>query len=263
MTLSTARAGEARAGGPAFGDLQAAYGEAESSPAAGVISAGDTGSSAPAAQRRAMTPGVPASGDGSVVAALPWFVVTGVTLVALIAAVVHGSAGPVAWRSCNARRAGVSGNAEHTLAQDDDEQASYSTRSAAILLLHPSRTGQSSLMHATRGRSGTVGTRQSFLTHAAWRQGSYPDHHLRSPPRLRWDGGLSRPARLPLRRRSSGLDLRACSSSRAARGRGFEPQRSGGAASYAHGCRAAPCRSAQRLRVTPGGVVARAQKRQP
>jgi hypothetical protein len=37
-----------------------------------------------------MTPGAPASGDGSVVAALPWFVVTGVTLVALIGAVVEG-----------------------------------------------------------------------------------------------------------------------------------------------------------------------------
>lgn len=72
-------------------DLVEEYtGEAESSPAAGVISAGDTGSSAPAAQRRAMTPGVPASGDRSVVAALPWFVVTGVTLVALIGAVVEG-----------------------------------------------------------------------------------------------------------------------------------------------------------------------------
>jgi hypothetical protein len=72
-------------------DLVEEYtGEAESSPAAGVISAGDTGSQAPAAQRRAMTPGVPASGDHSVVAALPWYVVTGVTLVALIAAVVEG-----------------------------------------------------------------------------------------------------------------------------------------------------------------------------
>jgi hypothetical protein len=72
-------------------DLVEEYtGEAESSPAAGVISAGDTGSRAPAAQRRAMTPGVPASGDHSVVAALPWYVVTGVTLVALIAAVVEG-----------------------------------------------------------------------------------------------------------------------------------------------------------------------------
>jgi acyl-CoA synthetase (AMP-forming)/AMP-acid ligase II len=65
-------------------------GEAESSPAAGVISAGDSGSRAPAAQRRAMTPGVPASGDHSVVAALPWFVVTGVTLVALMGAVLEG-----------------------------------------------------------------------------------------------------------------------------------------------------------------------------
>jgi hypothetical protein len=72
-------------------DLVEEYtGEAESSPAAGVISAGDTGSRAPAAQRRAMTPGVPASGDRSVVAALPWYVVTGVTLVALIGAVVEG-----------------------------------------------------------------------------------------------------------------------------------------------------------------------------
>ena len=72
-------------------DLVEEYtGGAESSPAAGVISAGDTGSRAPAAQRRAMTPGVPASGDGSVVAALPWYVVTGVTLVALIGAVVEG-----------------------------------------------------------------------------------------------------------------------------------------------------------------------------
>jgi hypothetical protein len=72
-------------------DLVEEYtGEAESSPAAGVISAGDTGSRAPAAQRRAMTPGVPASGGHSVVAALPWFVVTGVTLVALIGAVLEG-----------------------------------------------------------------------------------------------------------------------------------------------------------------------------
>jgi hypothetical protein len=72
-------------------DLVEEYtGEAASSPAAGVISAGDTGSQAPAAQRRAMTPGVPASGDSSVVAALPWFVVTGVTLVSLIGAVVEG-----------------------------------------------------------------------------------------------------------------------------------------------------------------------------
>jgi hypothetical protein len=72
-------------------DLVEEYtGEAESSPAAGVVSAGDTGSHAPAAQRRALTPGVPASGDNSVVAALPWFVVTGVTLVALIGAVVEG-----------------------------------------------------------------------------------------------------------------------------------------------------------------------------
>jgi len=72
-------------------DLVEEYtGEAESSPAAGVISAGDTGSQAPAAQRRAMTPGVPASGEHSVVAALPWYVVTGVTLVALFSAVVEG-----------------------------------------------------------------------------------------------------------------------------------------------------------------------------
>jgi hypothetical protein len=72
-------------------DLVEEYtGEAESSPAAGVISAGDTGSRAPAAQRRAVTPGVPASGDNSVVAALPWFVVIGVTLVALVGAVLEG-----------------------------------------------------------------------------------------------------------------------------------------------------------------------------
>jgi hypothetical protein len=72
-------------------DLVEEYtGEAESSPAGGVISGGDSGSRAPAAQRRAMTPGVPASGDNSVVAALPWFVVTGVTLVALVGAVVEG-----------------------------------------------------------------------------------------------------------------------------------------------------------------------------
>lgn len=72
-------------------DLVEEYtGEAESSPTAGVISAGDTGSRAPAAQRRAMTPGVPASGEHSVVAALPWFVVIGVTLVSLIGAVVEG-----------------------------------------------------------------------------------------------------------------------------------------------------------------------------
>jgi hypothetical protein len=72
-------------------DLVEEYtGEAETSPAAGVISAGDTGSQAPAAQRRAVTPGVPASGESSIVAALPWFVVIGVTLVALVGAVVEG-----------------------------------------------------------------------------------------------------------------------------------------------------------------------------
>jgi hypothetical protein len=72
-------------------DLVEEYtGEAETSPAAGVISAGDTGSQAPAAQRRAVTPGVPASGENSVVAALPWFVVTGVTLVSLVGAVLEG-----------------------------------------------------------------------------------------------------------------------------------------------------------------------------
>jgi hypothetical protein len=72
-------------------DLVEGYtGEAESSPAGGVISASDTGSQAPAAQRRAMTPGVPASGDRSAVAALPWFVVIGVTALALVAAVIEG-----------------------------------------------------------------------------------------------------------------------------------------------------------------------------
>jgi hypothetical protein len=72
-------------------DLVEEYtGEAETSPAAGVVSARDTRTQAPAAQRRAMTPGVPASGDNSVVAALPWFVVTGVTLVALVGAVLEG-----------------------------------------------------------------------------------------------------------------------------------------------------------------------------
>jgi hypothetical protein len=72
-------------------DLVEEYtGEAETSPAAGVISGGDTGSQAPAAQRRAVTPGVPASGESSIVAALPWFVVIGVTLVALVGAVVEG-----------------------------------------------------------------------------------------------------------------------------------------------------------------------------
>jgi hypothetical protein len=72
-------------------DLVEEYtGQAESSPAGGVVSAGDSGSQAPAAQRRAMTPGVPASGDGSAVAALPWFVVTGLMVVALAAAVVEG-----------------------------------------------------------------------------------------------------------------------------------------------------------------------------
>lgn len=72
-------------------DLVEEYtGQAQSSPAGGVISVGDTGSRAPAAQRRAMTPGVPASGDGSAVAALPWFVVTGVMVVALVAAILEG-----------------------------------------------------------------------------------------------------------------------------------------------------------------------------
>jgi hypothetical protein len=37
-----------------------------------------------------MTPGVPASGDGSAIAALPWYVVTGVTIVALVAAIIEG-----------------------------------------------------------------------------------------------------------------------------------------------------------------------------
>lgn len=72
-------------------DLVEQYsGQAESSPAGGVVSAGDSGSRKPAAQRRAMTPGVPASGDGSAIAALPWFVVTGGTLVALIGAALEG-----------------------------------------------------------------------------------------------------------------------------------------------------------------------------
>jgi hypothetical protein len=72
-------------------DLVEEYtGQAESSPSGGVVSAGDTGSEAPAAQRRAMTPGVPASGDGSAVAALPWFVVMGLMVVALIAAILEG-----------------------------------------------------------------------------------------------------------------------------------------------------------------------------
>jgi hypothetical protein len=72
-------------------DLVEEYsGQAQSSPAGGVVSAGDSGSQAPAAQRRAMTPGVPGSGDGSAIAALPWFVVTGVTVVALIAAIIEG-----------------------------------------------------------------------------------------------------------------------------------------------------------------------------
>lgn len=72
-------------------DLVEEYtGQAESSPAGGVISTGDSGSQAPAAQRRAMTPGVPASGEGSAIAALPWYVVTGVTIVALVAAIIEG-----------------------------------------------------------------------------------------------------------------------------------------------------------------------------
>jgi hypothetical protein len=72
-------------------DLVEEYtGQAESSPAGGVITGGDTGSQAPAAQRRAMTPGVPASGDRSAIAALPWFVVIGVTVFSLVAAVLEG-----------------------------------------------------------------------------------------------------------------------------------------------------------------------------
>jgi hypothetical protein len=72
-------------------DLVEEYtGRAESSPAGGVVSAGDSGSQAPTAQRRAMTPGVPASGDGSAIAALPWFVVIGVTVVALGGAIIVG-----------------------------------------------------------------------------------------------------------------------------------------------------------------------------
>src|SRR4051812_11629977 len=75
-------------------DLVEEYtGEAETSPAAGVVSAGDTGSQSPAAQRRAVTPGVPASGDHSVVAALPWVVVIGGGLVGLGGAVVGGGKG--------------------------------------------------------------------------------------------------------------------------------------------------------------------------
>ena len=65
-------------------------GGAETSPAGGVISSGDTGSNSPAAQRRAMTPGAPASGSGSAVEALPWFVVIGVMLVALGGAIAEG-----------------------------------------------------------------------------------------------------------------------------------------------------------------------------
>src|SRR3954468_24711883 len=54
-------------------DLVEEYaGEPETSPAAGVVSAGDTGSQSPAAQRRAVTPGVPGSGDDSVRAVLCW-----------------------------------------------------------------------------------------------------------------------------------------------------------------------------------------------
>jgi hypothetical protein len=72
-------------------DLVEEYtGQAQSSPAAGVVSAGDSGSQAPSAQRRAMTPGVPASGERSTVAALPWYVVIGVTLVALVGAIIEG-----------------------------------------------------------------------------------------------------------------------------------------------------------------------------
>jgi hypothetical protein len=72
-------------------DLVEEYtGPAESSPAGGVVSAGDTGSQAPAAQRRAMTPGVPASDGPSALAALPWLVVAALTAVALVAAVLEG-----------------------------------------------------------------------------------------------------------------------------------------------------------------------------
>jgi hypothetical protein len=72
-------------------DLVEEYtGTAASSPTGGVVSAGETASTAPAAERRALTPGYPASGESSAVAALPWLVVTGVVLTALIAAIVDG-----------------------------------------------------------------------------------------------------------------------------------------------------------------------------
>src|SRR4051794_31851137 len=75
-------------------DLVEEYtGEAESSPAAGVISAGDSGSRAPAAQRRAVTPGGPAPRENSVVAALPLVVVTRGTLGALVRAPLAGGKG--------------------------------------------------------------------------------------------------------------------------------------------------------------------------
>jgi hypothetical protein len=65
-------------------------GGADSSPAGGVISAGDTASQDPAAERRAMTPGAPGSGESSVVAALPWLVVTGLMVLTLIFALIEG-----------------------------------------------------------------------------------------------------------------------------------------------------------------------------
>ena len=72
-------------------DLVEEYtGQADGSPAGGVVSAGDTGSRTPAAERRAMTPGAPASGESSIVAALPWLIATSLMVLALIFAVIGG-----------------------------------------------------------------------------------------------------------------------------------------------------------------------------
>jgi hypothetical protein len=84
------------------------------------------------------------------------------------------------------------------------EQASSSTRPAATVLLHSAERGAMSLLHATRRRSGTVGTRQSFLARPARGQGSYPDHIRSSSeaavdvaePAASMEEQRSRPARL-------------------------------------------------------------------
>jgi hypothetical protein len=75
----------------ALTDLVEDYtGAGNGSPTAGVVSGADTASSHPAAERRALTPGHPAAGDGSAVEFLPWWIMGGLLVVTLAAAIVEG-----------------------------------------------------------------------------------------------------------------------------------------------------------------------------